>query len=263
MQRILILGVALAAALSAANAPAAEAQSRRYSMADLRSLARSESWSELVQHIEDVRPSARNATWKRLLKKGATEYLRSLGEQEQVVGLFLAERLRTRYPALRRHRPFMEARADVGIEAFPLCYRLRGYNCTEELEKFMNGDPDNHELTFRAAKVLESHTTLSKSVTFFLRAVEGSNKRAWCEDEHLGDAVVQGLSRPEEAIATAAKKLAFDLCWEHGARKPVIKYFSAHPDSRLAQRMCEALAHRDGALSSFQASFCREKLKED
>src|SRR5450631_441781 len=74
---------------------------KRYTIADLRALAQQHAWSELIDHLEDVTPSTRDAEWASLAQQAALGVLASSTDHGPSAGLTTAHALLTRYPTLK------------------------------------------------------------------------------------------------------------------------------------------------------------------
>jgi len=136
------LCLALVIAVLCAKGSSAGGTQTSYTMADLLALESRESWGELIEHLEDVSPPNRDQKWEALAEKAAIQRLAGTGDNEQT--LFETEALLKRFAFLRKSKPFMKTRAEMGLKGFEACYdsSSSGAECTPRLLAFVDADPD-------------------------------------------------------------------------------------------------------------------------
>jgi hypothetical protein len=237
-----------------------------YTMEDLTALADNESWSEILEHVEDIKPRERKQQWRELLEKAAIGHLDALaGQKKKYEGLGSAEQILTRFPILKKSKPYMDKRADVGLLAFEECFsnRWSGPQCVEQLREFVKADPGNDELAFKAGKVVTDVGKMWQAgPVFFVDAVADSKARGErCKDGDLSYSTLASFGAPPDYDSTkAAMKIAFEHCYDGLQPKLLEKLYEA--TGYEARNLCAGLTKRKAKLTTFQQAHCKDTLKE-
>lgn len=198
----------------------AYAQTRRYTMADLQSLANKQSWQELADHLGDIAPVNRNKAWERLVEQTAIGTLESsVTQQRPLDGIMFAEHLLGRYPVLKGSRPFMDKRGEIGLKAFERCFadRWSSEHCGKELRSFVAADPANLDLAFNAGKLARLNLRHWFAAPFFQSGLAKVSTTRTCGDEDVKLSVLSALVLPAhdnyQPFIDASVAIAADLCW--------------------------------------------------
>lgn len=243
---------------------ARSAEPAKYTLEDLRALGESQSWGELLEHVEDVRPSERKKEWKDLLDRAAIGQIDSLLEQKRLMEAHgTAEQLMTRFGLLKQSKPFMRKRGEAGLAAIAECLgnAYASAQCLEQLDAFTKVDPKNAELAFAAGKlVVERGRMYPPAAPHFARAFEDKATRAQgCKDPSVEASVLRALGQPPEYDnAKAASAVAFDHCYEV-LSKPLFEAFYGSWGYE-AQNLCAGFQKKKAKLSPFQSAFCQDQL---
>jgi hypothetical protein len=242
---------------------ASAAEPTKYTLEDLRALGESQSWGELIEHVEDVRPSERKKEWKDLLDRAAIGQIDSLREQKRAQEAHAtAEQLMTRFGILKQSKPFMKKRGEAGLEVFAECMSnaYGGAQCIEQLEAFVGVDNKDAELAFQAGKlVVERGRMYPPASPFFARAFEDKSVRSsGCKDPSVQAAVLRSFGQPAHYdTAKAADKVAFDHCFE-ALQKGIWESFYGSWGYE-AVNICSGFMRKKVKLSAFQSAFCQDQ----
>jgi hypothetical protein len=193
-----------------------------YAMADLDALDKRASWDELINHAEDIPPSQRTDHWDQLVEHAGAGVLAGLDvDKVALSGLGTADGLTRRFPQLKKSKPFMQKRADIGLRAFARCFELVVEDsdkeaCATRLVGFSDGDPDNLDLARRAADLVLKHQRApAAAVPFYYRLMAKKAKAKECSEDAAKRAVVAALDLPKEDPRVAqAREIASQLCWD-------------------------------------------------
>lgn len=243
---------------------ARSAEPAKYTMEDLRALGESQSWGELLEHVEDVRPSERKKEWKDLLERSAIGQIDGLLEQKRLMEAHSgAEQLMTRFGILKQSRPFMKKRGEAGLANIAECLgnNYGAAQCLEQLEAFTKVDAKNAELAFAAGKlVVERGRMYPPAAPYFARAFEDKALRAQgCKDPSVESSVLRALGQPPHyEDAKAASTVAFDQCFDV-LNKPLFEAFYGSWGYEAAN-LCAGLQRKKAKLSPFQSAFCHDQL---
>lgn len=242
------------------------AETKPYTMKDLQALAANETWIEVLQHMEDVRPGDRNQAWNKLLESAAIGHLSSLAQQqERYQGFRTAGAMLQRYPALTKSKPYMNKRGEVGLLALGECFNNRygGNQCVDELEKFVKGDPKNSDLWFKAGKLVVEKGRMARAASpFFATAMENKKiRKTGCSDDSVANAVMQSLGSPPRYDSTkAVMKVAFDQCYGALKGKLVDSLYGA--SGYDLSNLCAGLTKKKAKLTKFQKAVCKDALSK-
>lgn len=237
------------ATTSARNAK--DGSAKEYGMADLKTLSGKGQWEELIQHIEDVPPSKRNAEWDALLERAATELLTLHSNSSRYAAFRSAELLVERYPALTKSERFMAKRYEVSTVAFQDCL-TQSYDATEclrSMQDFLKVGSPPPGVAFQFGKLVRGKLNHHLAVPFFHRGLQGKPANApECADQDLGLAVKSGLALPPaEESARLARDIAGERCFGVLESVIVAQLTARGSDSFDAQNICEVLKAK-GAL---------------
>jgi hypothetical protein len=247
-------GFVFAIALCSAAASAADT---KYEMADLQALEKQSSWEELVNHLEDIPPSKRDATWMGLAERSCSGLLDGvkIDEHEAESAIYLADRILKRYPALKQSKAFMAKRADVGLKAFGYTYSNYRHSAgddqwIEQMKAFVKDDAVTADLPQRAAKKVQVYLVAYCAWPFWKMAIDRGG--AVCKDADFQKSVVAAIDDgvwKEETVDTAQNK-----CWAD-MKAPLLAAFDDAKKSGFRKNACPMLKSK-GALSGAQAAKC-------
>ncbi len=231
----------------------------KYTMEDLRVLDKGGNYIELLEHMNDIRPSQRNDEWEAIIQRAIIKTLeQQLTAEDPYTAINFAEQMLDTLPALKDLEPFMAQRRKAAIKGSTLCYRnsYDGTECTEKLRGIVNKVSTDHELAFQAAKLVRLNSHSSVAVPFFIQALKDNPDRKICADDDLKYAVQSGIGLPPDR-AEASMKLGFSICFE--ALKPYLleNFYESH--GYAVQNYCTSLAKKN-VLTEFQKAFCADQL---
>ena len=240
-------------------ATSAYAEQEKYTMEDLKALVEQESWIEVLDHAEDVRPSQRGETWSEYLQTAAVGHLNALkdaGDPDRAMAA--SEELIVKHPILKRSRRYMTMRGRLGLDAMENCFRhdQSGLTCSERLETFVKADPTNDNLAFEAGKLSRLRGSAHVSAKLFAMAFKKKSRRQSCNDEQVALAIERVLSNTKEGDAvSAARKIAFDYCWPVLKDAVIDDFLNA--GSYYLSNTCADLK-RKKVLTKFQLALCKD-----
>lgn len=242
------------------------AEPQKYTMEDLKALGESQSWSELLEHVEDVRPSERKGPWKDLLDKASSGVVLQLRDQKKnAEGLATADAILGRFPTLKQSKAFMSARKEVGLGAMGECFQdqYAGQRCFEELDRFLKADPADAELAFAAGKVVvEKGRLYAGAPPYFAKAFAApALRKTGCKDESVKDAVLRAIGNPPDYDnAKAASQIAFEQCYAE-LQEVLVEAFYASGGYESAN-LCRGFIAKKRKLSELQQAYCQDQLEK-
>jgi hypothetical protein len=245
--------------------PALSDPPSKYTMEDLKALAESESWNELLEHVEDVRPSERKQAWRALLEKAAAGSLDLLlAQKKDQEALLSADQHLVRFPTLKQSKPFMSKRAEAGLAVYGDCLAEAhgSLRCVDDLDTFVKADPNEGELAFRAGKVvIERGHLWNSGPRFFVRAlVDPARRKAGCSDPSVVGSLLRSLGHPPDSELTkAATTIAFEYCWSELSPKLLEAFYAS--GGYESKNLCSGLERKGAKLSAFQQAYCKDQLR--
>lgn len=249
-------------------APMIASADDKYTMEDLRALAENDGWGELLEHVEDIRPRDRKKEWRSMLEKAAIGQLGILESQKKrYEGLAASEQILTRFTVLKKSKPYMKKRAEVGLIAFKECFSNRyGANrCASDLMDFIKVDPKNTDLAFSAGKVVtgDAGKLWQAGPEFFVLAMtDKKNRKRWCKDGDVGYSTLATFGGPPKYDSVkAASAIAFDHCYPQMKVKLEEK-LNEEASGYTGYNLCKGLTKRKHKLSAFQSAVCKDLMEK-
>ncbi len=241
--------------------PSAAFAAEKYTMEDLVALDEANDWGELIQHLEDVRPSKRKGKWKEMAERAAIgridEFVKRNEKQQAYAE---AERIMMKVAVLKKSRKFLDKRAEVGLAMFQDCLNHRGGKpCVDGLDGLVNTDPKNEDLAFKAGKVVRLGYNASSALRFFNRTLKKNDKR--CTDGDVVLAVKSGLSEPPGEGVKMATDIGFGRCSKAHEKALKAYFLDNAPSGYTFQNMCAPMK-KAKRLSKFQKAVCDDKKEQ-
>jgi hypothetical protein len=198
-----------------------------YSMAELQALEKKGQHLELLQHIEDISPTGRGATWDALLERVATAVVGSLATEGDTYRAFeamhTAEHLASRYPQLAKSKSFMAKRGEAGRHMFSKCFAhtYTGEECVSMALDFVRLPGTDAATKLAVAKIVGSNQNPYVAVPFFRTAID--DDRGACKDAAFETAATAGLGLPPDyPVAKTSRDLAQNVCFAE-LRAPIVE----------------------------------------
>ena len=236
----------------------AGAGDKTYSQADLEALVKSGGWLEILNNARDVKPAARDDRWNQITVQAAQKHLAGLPiDKAPLDALAFCEEVIERYPHLKKVKSFMQARAQAGLKAFPICFNY-GWRerCDQAFFRFVSADPDNHELAFKAGKLVRRKMSNFVAAPYFELALRGKPAGKWCAEEDVALAVLAALGVPDkEAEVGPAKKIAFSICFKQ--LKDRLSKEVVHGNKHYLKNACPGLKSKK-ALKGIRLKKCNK-----
>jgi hypothetical protein len=194
----------------------ATARAESYTMADLQALEKQGSYEELVDHLGDILPSKRDATWTGLAERGGIGYLGALKLDAQSSEKMIAwsDRLLQRYPLIKQSKPFMAKRAEVGLKAFGFTYGNYRHSAGDDewldkLKEFVKADAVTPDLPQQAARKVQQYLVAYCAWPFWKMAIDKG--APVCKDGDFQKAIVAALG--DGLWKSETEAVAQNKCW--------------------------------------------------
>ncbi len=242
----------------------AQAEDKKYSLADIKALNDQSAFKEAFMHIGDIAPAQRKAEW---LDVAATAAGGVLGILDTDDGSTIAaiDQIDKEYPALLKNAKYTKPRAELGFQGLEGCFnQTNGYwssygleNCVKVGMRFVNNSGSDKALALKVAKLARKSMNAYGAVPFFEKATSKDNK-ALCADSDFKLAVVAGLGLPPDYPNATKSKALMATCWA-SVKDDVVKAFDG--DSKggyVQQNTCETLVAKK-LLSGLQLKQCQKK----
>ena len=237
----------------------AVAETKPYTLADLKTLVSQKSFKEAVDHLGDVTPSERNADWQNVAADAATGYLGGLSNDNLVTKVVEIERVDAAYPTIMKSPKYTKVRAEIGLTAYKGCFENSYWieECLDHAYKFIEADTTNTDLAFKMGKLVRLNAKHWASLRYFKRALTAKNTKAMCADEDIKLAVISGLGLPTSYDALPlAKEVAQGVCWEN-LKKPILDAFKEDSENGYIRTNACSFLKAKKALTADQAKSCK------
>jgi hypothetical protein len=258
--QLVTIGVAVACGKIALAEP-------KYTVADLESLDKQESWHELLAHAADVPPAQRTDRWNVMVERAALGVLTSHAGEADAAWTF-GDAAVEQYPSLNKSRRYMMAREQASERGLDACLRqpavvIAGRRQPKDITPCVDravtsaeidaGDPD---AAFRLAKMIE-HVLPLEAVRVYRRALAMRHAATDCSDKELGRSVGDALVlTPGDTRVVDAQAIAFDVCWD-GLKEALIDRFISESSSKnFRTNTCSQLLGKKDALSPMSKKQC-------
>jgi hypothetical protein len=190
----------------------------KYGMADLDALATKGAWEELLEHAEDVAPTARNAAWEKTVERAAMGYMDQLTTKTGAYeGIWTSQQLLKRYPHLRSSKELTVKRAEAAKIASKECLSKSygGDHCLDMMTDFLKTSGTSPDVGMAFGRIVRANQFHYVAVPYFKWSLDQPKaEAAWCDDEDLSLAVVAGLGLPPDAEnAAGARHIAAGACF--------------------------------------------------
>ena len=231
-----------------------------YEMKDLEALEKQESWQEALDHLGDIAPSRRDKTWERIAEKSAIGVMGAIdpSKEPQARGygshlappraLVFADDFAAKYPAFKKSKAFMAARADAALKGFKYTFNASSHNSSddpwlEQVKAFQKTDTTSPDVPLRIGKLISGRLVGYVAIPFYKTALASNG--GLCKDADVKAAIVSAIT--SNVWMDDAKPMA-DKCWGDvkGAIETEVKKEDADETRKHA---CPVLAAHKVALA--------------
>ena len=237
----------------------AVAETKPYTLADLKALVAQKSFKEAVDHLGDVAPAERNADWQTVAADAATGYIGGLSNDNLVTKVVEIERVDAAYPTILKSPKYTKVRAEIGLTAYKGCFENSYWieECLDHAYKFIEADTDNTDLAYKMGKLVRRNAKHWASLRYFKKALAAKHTKAMCADEDIKLAVLSGLGLPTSYDALPlAKEVAQGVCWEN-LKKPILDAFKEDSENGYIRTNACSFLKAKKALTADQAKSCK------
>jgi hypothetical protein len=215
------------------------ADSKKYSIADLKALIQQKSFSEALAHLDDIAPVDRNAEWQEVLGQAAIGTVADGADDiSKLQNILVIEK---QYPAVLKYSKYVALRTEVGPKGFDVCFQ-GSYDinaCRDYALKFVDDDPSNGKLALTVAKIARRNMFAYGAVAFFKRAI-AAKAPSVCKDSDLELAIVAGLGLPKDDASFGDARTIAGTCWAD-LKKPVLKELAGNEAGYYHDNVCDFL----------------------
>jgi hypothetical protein len=249
MRTALLLCVLIPLSASAAN----------YELADLKALDKDQGWRELVDHLNDIVPSKRDAEWKAIAERACAGVLDPSMKDAAAAQRTLdqIDELMKRFTWLKDSKVFLAKRAEVGLKALGWTFNDSRHSYSddpwlERLKDFVAADTVTPDIALRGAKLVASHLVAVMAFPLVRTAVAKGGKSV-CKDPDVQKSLLGALS---EGVWKTESNEAITTCWDE--LKPLVLTEVLKPDATrtLQLKLCPALVERKGLTPEDKKKAC-------
>lgn len=188
---------------------------KEFTKADLEALAKERAWEELLQRARDIKPSERDAGWKKLVEQAAVGRLKDIKDADfkwsSVEGVQSAlDGIVQSYPHLKTSKPFERQGNLTMVRALKACMQESYCKGSDtdfiiKVNKFAK-DRKDPDAACAAGEMLMTRMVAYTALLSFEQAVAGGKASACCKRPAVQKAVDSGIG--ESDYAEYAKRVA-------------------------------------------------------
>lgn len=233
-----------------------------YEMADLKALEKQSAWKELTEHLLDIAPSKRDATWQALAEKSCSEYIGALPVKEGRAAesvMAQIDELLTRIPQVKTSKVFLAKRADVGMAVFKATYGEYRHQAHDDpwmtkLKAFVESDTQTADLPMRAVKLIMGRLIPVVAFPFAKQAVDRQGKAA-CKDADIQKSIIGAID--DGSWKDDYTKIVGTTCWDE-LKGPLLAEIEKTDSKTLPKNGCPLFESKN-ALPKNLADKCHPK----
>lgn len=249
------------ALLSSVLAVVPSVAAEKYNQEDLDALLKQRAYGEFLQHANDIRPSKRNAAWKKGIE---TAVLGELTHQEkQVTRHFSAadyDAFLTSFPSLRESETFLAKRTKVALGDLKRCLDNRwGQTCSDMAKGLLETDPKNHIAQMESGRLLRIGFGGKAAIPHFHAALKNApakERSGYCKDEQVPLALRHTFHGPKSDFTDPAIDIVAKLCVAEVSEVVMDMFLDGSPYA--AEALCPTLIKLK-RLTPFQKAHCKDK----
>ena len=242
----------------------AQADDKKYTLADLKALNDQKAFKEAFQHVGDISPAQRKGDWVDVAATAAGGVLGILDTDDGST-VAAIDQIDKEYPQLLKNAKYTKPRAELGYKGLEGCFsQTNGYwssygldNCIKVGTRFVANSGGDKTLALKVAKLARKSMNSAAAIIFF-EAAAGKDNKALCADEDFKISLVAGLALPKDSSNAAKSRALMVTCWD-AAKDDVVKAFDG--DSKggyVQQNTCDQLAAKK-LISGLQLKQCQAK----
>ena len=229
-----------------------------YGVADLQALEKQGGFEELVDHLGDVAPSKRDATWSGLAERGVVGWLGGVKLDERSAPALLdkLDKLLQRFPQLKQSKPLMAKRGEVGLKAFDWTFGGSRHSAGDDpwldkLREFVGADGGvTADLPQQAAHRVQKRLVAEVAWPFWKTAIDRGAQV--CKD---GDFQQSILGAIEDGVwKSETESVLQNKCWNELKAPMTADLMKRSFEYR--KHACPILKAKNVTLSAEQAAKC-------
>jgi hypothetical protein len=218
----------------------------KYSIQDLKALNAKGSWEEMVEHLEDIPPSKRDAEWSTLTENACANFMASLelNEKNSRMALFASDRILSRYPQLKQSKTFMAKRAEVLLKSFELSYGYSSHSSGNDpwldaLKEFVKSDTLTVDLPQRAAQLVQKRLAAACAWPLWKTAIDRGSQV--CQQAEFQNSILAAFEEGvwKDEIAEVAKT----KCWAE-LKTPLLTRLEKSEATSFPEAVCPVLKEK-------------------
>lgn len=213
-----------------------------YTIEQIQKLEEQEIWQDVVTHLEDIEPLARDEEWQRLLENSVFQHLKDLERRQELdLAAEVADKTFEKYKTLKRSERAMKLRNKIGLRNLEVCLQasqpLR--DCHPLSIRFIEYDEKYRTELGLATGILTTYHRFHRGgLPYFAIALEEAASPAVCANERFALAVQNALSGPESDELTQLSRQLAGKCFTQLKSVLAGELAAAEKRSPLAVSLC-------------------------
>lgn len=237
--------IALGACLVASTAAAEE-----LSLKDLQALEHQQSWAEILKKADRVKPTARDASWTKLVTAAATHIVDDFATKDSGIeairgAVAVVPASETKYPFLTGDKGYVAAKAKAVARIVTTC-RMADVSCGTVIVALTAGvDRVAKNAAKDIAVMVSDDVSPSEAIRFWRLAA--AEDPATCAAGRLSKSVVAVLGSAGTGAAIADAQQTAEVCYGALETTLVTSLGDAAPDSPFSTNACPVMKRHPGA----------------
>jgi len=245
-------------------ASVAQADDKKYTLADLKALNEQQAFKEAFQHLGDISPSQRKGDWVDVAATAAGGVLGILDTDDGST-VAAIDQIDKDYPQLLKNAKYTKPRAELGYKGLEGCFgQTHGYwssygldNCVKVGTRFVANSGGDQALALKVAKLARRSMNSAAAIIFF-EAAAGKDNKALCSDEDFKRSLLAGIALPKDSANAAKARTLMATCWDAVKDDVVEAFDGASKGGYVQQNTCAQLVAKK-LISGLQLKQCQAK----
>lgn len=247
----------------------ASADNFRYSMEDLKVLAVSQSWDELILHLNDIPPAQRDKSYQEIVRKAALGKIDSLLKSTVLdpgQAFIEIEQFHSLYPFLSTSTDWMDLRLKIGRLYFERLMRsdnssinIVSSSSFANYLSFVKSYPQDSALAKESVEntaIAGAGADLVGFIDHWLKTSKPESREDICASSRVWPGLNKALSLPlQTEQAQTAKKILFEDCWDALVDRAKHALSDSSAGSSFAINTCDSFRAK-GVTAHFMTKVC-------
>lgn len=168
-----------------------------YSIKDLQILAKENEYKEFFAHFKDVKPSERDAYWRKLVDEVSISFLQNIDSKPKITKTDIdnIDQLFS-HPVISKNEKFKNLRLKIGLKYFDKLFSENNTNNADELLQFWLKETSFADYAYQFGLLsTKINASIDTQWHFYSKAFNGAQSHRYCNTEHAAQIIIQKLTQ--------------------------------------------------------------------